>query len=171
MIYLFASTAPFIGINFLKLTPEKYGSFAAIPALGLLCGSLLTRLWTLTMSLKALMLIGSFALIGISLCFSALFYFSLINIYTLFSPMLLIDTALAMIFTTTATIALTQARNKSIGSSLMSFINLSLTTCSVIILSLIPVTAPVILPILFLCLGLVIFCLVLQMGKHMKASM
>jgi Bcr/CflA subfamily drug resistance transporter len=160
MIYLFASSAPFIGINIIKLTPEQYGFWALIPALGLLSGSIITRRLASSFSSKQLLNAGSITLIGISLIFLALYYFKLIYIWSLFFPMMLVDTCLALIFTTTAAIALTSAKNKSIGSSLMSFINLSLCVLSVFILGMITIQDPIILPLLFCGLSGIIFFLI-----------
>jgi len=160
MIYLFASTAPFIGIDIIKLTPEEYGSWALLPAFGLLSGSLLTRKLSNSLSTKQLLYLGATTLIGISIAFFVLYYFNLIYVWTLFFPMMLVDMCLALIFTTTAAVALTSAKNKSIGSSLMSFINLSLCLFSVFILGMISLKDPIILPGLFILLSAIILYLI-----------
>lgn len=155
MIYLFASTAPFVGIKLLNLSPEAYGTYALIPSIGLIIGSILTRTLTNTKSIETLMKIGAYGLLITAVVFACFFYFNFIRVYTLFFPMLIIDTLLAIVFTTTATIALTKAINKSIGSSLMSFINLSITTISVLILSLLPITGVIAFANLLILLALV----------------
>jgi MFS transporter, DHA1 family, multidrug resistance protein len=168
MIYLFASAAPFIGINLIGMNPDQYGTWAFFPSLGLAVGSLFTERISSRMTPKQLLWLGSKILLIASLLSLSAFYFGHINPWSLFFPMLCIDTGLAFIFATTAAIALTGAKNKSIGSSLMHFINLGITVISVYLIGITSIKNPVMLPLLFLLLVLVISFLMRKLVANLK---
>jgi Bcr/CflA subfamily drug resistance transporter len=162
IIYLFASAAPFIGIDLIGMNPDQYGTWAIFPSIGLAAGSFFTDRIAGRISAKQLLWIGARILIIASLLSFGSFYFGHIHPWSLFFPMLCIDTGLAFVFSTTATIALTQAKNKSIGSSLMHFINLGLCVVFINLIGLTSIKNPVILPLLFLLL-VTIICLLLHL--------
>jgi MFS transporter, DHA1 family, multidrug resistance protein len=168
MIYLFASAAPFIGINLIGMDPDQYGTWAFFPSLGLAVGSLFTEHISTRMNPKQLLWLGSKILLIASLLSLCAFYFGHINPWSLFFPMLCIDTGLAFVFATTAAIALTGAKNKSIGSSLMHFINLGITVISVYLIGITSIKNPVMLPLLFLLLVLVISFLMRKLVACME---
>lgn len=162
IVYLFAGTAPFIAINISGLAPEIYGMVNLVPEIGLLVGCLLTRKLIASYSSVRIMKTGLAFLVGPSFLMLLFFLFGFINPYTLFVPMTLINVGLALIFTTAAGFGLSQAKNKSIGASLMNFLNLSLCTCSVFIMGGTAFTTPALLPLLFLGLS---FLILFLLGK------
>ena len=162
IIYLFASVAPLIGINLIGMSPDQFGTWALIPSIGLAAGSFFTYRISDRISVKQFLWLGARILIIASLLSFGAFYFGHIHPWSLFFPMLCIDAGLAFVFSTTAAIALTRAKNKAIGSSLMHFINLGLCVLSVYLIGLTSLKNLVMLPVLFLLLVLVI-CLLLSM--------
>jgi MFS transporter, DHA1 family, multidrug resistance protein len=162
IIYLFASAAPFIGIDLIGMDPDQYGTWAIFPSIGLAAGSFFTDRIAGRISPKQLLWIGARSLVIASLLSFGAFYFGHIHPWSLFFPMLCIDTGLAFVFSTTAAIALTKAKNKSIGSSLMHFINLGLCVISINLIGLTSIKNPVILPLLFLLL-VTLICFLLHL--------
>lgn len=155
-IYLFAALAPFIAINILGISSADYGCQNLLPALGLMLGSLssaqLLKFFPLHHTLRAGIAIATVGTFFMSLCA----YKQLPALYLLFLPMIIIYFGLALILATSPAIALSHANDKSHGSSVMSFINMSLATSAVLGLGLLPLNT-VILPTLFffLCGGMI----------------
>lgn len=162
MIYLFASAAPFIGIDLIGMDPDEFGTWAIFPSIGLAAGSFFTDRIAGRISATQLLWIGARILIIASLLSFGAFYFGHIHPWSLFFPMLCIDTGLAFVFSTTAAIALTKAKNKSFGSSLMHFINLGMCVMSIYLIGLTSIKNPVILPLLFLLL-VTLICFLLNL--------
>lgn len=156
IIYLFASTAPFIGMNIIGMHPDQYGIWAILPSMGLAVGSFFATRLVGRISANQFLWLGIQMLLAASLLSFGTFYFGHVQPWSLFFPMLCIDTGLAFVFSTTAAIALTQAKNKAIGSSLMHFINLGICVISIFLIGSTTIKNPVMLPLLFLLLAFAI---------------
>lgn len=152
VVYIFASLSPFIAMNAMHLTPSSYGTYSFIPSVGILLGSLLSnylgKIWAPNKSLKFGLFIS---ILGTILLFLLLFV-SNNQAVSLFLPMVIIYFGLSFIFGNSAALALKYAQDKSNASAVMSFINMGSAFLVVTILGLFNISAPIILPIIYLAL-------------------
>lgn len=158
IIYLFASMAPFIAITIIGMSSEEYGRSSLIPSIGLLTGAIIMRLVVSIFSLTKILMMSVFLLLASSAVMLSFFVVGTLTFWSLYLPTFFIFLSLSILFATTATIALSYAKNKSFGSSLVSFINLSFCVITVFSNSFFPYQASM-LPILFLALSCSIFFL------------
>ncbi len=130
-IYLFASEAPFIGINRIGLTPTSYGLLNFIPPIGMILGSLFANFLAGKKDPLFVILLGVFISFFASLIMLTLFLLDYVNITSLFLPMPFIYIGISLVFSNASSIALTHSKNKSNGSAMMNFINIA--TCVTIL--------------------------------------
>jgi MFS family permease len=165
VVYLFATLAPFLGMNLIGLSPEEYGFLNFIPPIGLIGGSLASH-WLSTRKEKLAMIqLG----IGISIVAISsmlfLFSFGAVNIWTLFLPIPVLYFGTSLIFNNASTFAMQHMQDKSNGSAIMSFINMLLATMAVLVAQGVSSPTPLMLPVLFL--SFMIFSMGLQ--RRLKA--
>lgn len=123
-VYLFAAESPFIGIQFLGLSPETFGSMNFIPSLGMVVGGISARLFADKFSAQGMLKTGaSIALLG-SAIMLILFLAGAISPYTLFFPMPLIYFGLSFIFANGIAIGISRAKDKSTASAVLNFFNI-----------------------------------------------
>ena len=127
-VYLFAAVAPFIAIELLDMGSQSYGIANCIPAMGLMCGSLVNARLIQRNSLLKSIIIGLLitALGSLSLYFG-LFFSDNPAIY-LFVSMAIVYFGLSLILPNVSVIAVQSAEDKSYGAGVMSFLNMGLAT-------------------------------------------
>ena len=147
VIYVFASKAPFIGINLIGLTPDQFGAYNLIPVVGMLLGAFISAKLAGRFSVMGLILSGIVASLIVS--FTQLIPFSLgnVNPASLFFPLFLIYITSSVIFTNITSFGLAHAQNKSNGSAVMNFINLSTTVVAVLLSEFIYPESAILLPL------------------------
>ncbi len=165
MIYLFSTLTPFLVINRLHLSPEQYGLMNFIPPLGLIGGSFLSH--RLSVKKSKLLCIGlgvkiSMITAGIMLI---LFLAKQVSIWTLFIPITCLYFGTSLIFNNASSFAMEHTQDKSNGSAIMGFINMTLATITVFIGESISTPSPIILPLFFLALGALIGFLTLRLRR------
>ena len=153
-IYLFASLAPFIGMNEAGLSPETYGIYNFIPPVGMIVGFYLTQ--ALNGKLKAIDQIK----LGITL--SAIFSSFLISVFlkgminplTLFLPIPGLYVGLSLVYSNASSISLSSAKNKSNASAMTNFLNMGLCVIVLFIAEAIPYKSSKVLALAygFLCI-------------------
>jgi MFS family permease len=152
VIYVFASKAPFIGIQLIGMTPEGYGSYSLIPPVGMLLGGLMAAGFAGRFSALHIILIGIVGCIAASFTMLVPFSMGKLTPMTLFVPMFLIYLVESLIFANISAFGLSHAKNKSNGSAILNFINLSTTVAGVLLAEFIFPESALIMPI-----GFVIF--------------
>lgn len=91
LIYIFATVAPYIGIERLKMSFSEFGLWNIVPATGLVCGALLSRQLSMKYSMEKNMLYGiCIVFFGVSAMIVS-FAFGFINKWTLFIPQFIIQ--------------------------------------------------------------------------------
>lgn len=169
-IYLFASLAPFIGINELKLKPETYGFYNFIPPIGMILGFYFTQMLQNRLSCLSQIKLG----IVITTCFvvflSACFTLGYINSITLFLPMPGIYTGLSLVFANSSSLAIATCNNKSNASAMTNFLNMCLCVASLFIVEALPYKPSTLLPMVYLliCLGMIILFIKLKNDEIIK---
>ena len=150
IVYLFATEAPFIGIEHIGLKPDEYGFLNFIPPIGMIVGSLLVNFLAgrkYTMSLLSFAII--FAFIS-AVTMLLLFLFGKITLWSLSIPMPFIYMGTFFVYSNVAGIAMSHAKDKSNASAVMNFINMGVSVMAVFIIELLPSQNLYILPLFFI---------------------
>lgn len=159
IIYLFSTLAPFIGINYLGLSTEKYGLLNFLPPVGMVCGSLATH-WLATRKEKlSAMQLGAWIALGVIVPMFLLFYLGKVNVWTLFLPMPFIYFGLSIVFANASGYAMIHAIDKSNASAIMNFINMMVSVVALFLCDLLPTGVLYAMPLLFLFFGLIMLLL------------
>jgi hypothetical protein len=155
-VYLFATEGPFIAIEFIGIEPSFFGLLCLIPPLGLITGSLVSAKLTNVLSeIQAIAaglcceILGTSIMLGCFLC-------GLINIFTLFGPLVIIYVGHSLIFGSGAALALAQSPSKSLSSAILGFINQFMAFGVVLTFTLIPAVDPVFFPVAYLLISVCI---------------
>lgn len=152
-VYLFASEAPFIGIDKIGLSPDVYGILNFIPPVGMIIGSFFALRLAGKWEILPIMTLGIvIALLGAAAMF-VLFLLDIVSLYTLFIPMPFIYVGLSLIFSNTSALAMSHAKNKSNASAVMNFINMGVSVAALLTLESLTSHKAYILPLFFLLLG------------------
>lgn len=124
MIYIFATLAPFIGINRIGLSPSAFGLWNLLPALGLFCGAFLSQHFANRTAPRKNILSGILtALLG-TIVLELFFTRGVLTPWTLFVPQFLIQIGLNLAWTNASSKGLSEARDKSNASAVFQFINI-----------------------------------------------
>lgn len=164
VIYIFASKAPFIGINLIGLTPDAFGTYNLIPLLGMLFGALLSAKLAGRFSLLSLLLTGIVGSLIVTFTMLIPFLLGALNPVSLFFPMLLIYLAESLVFANISSFGLAHAKNKSYGSAILNFINLGTTVIAVLLSEFIDPESAILMPVSFM----LFFCVMLWLWFRLK---
>ncbi len=165
VIYLFAAAAPFIGIEQLGFSPEKYGFLNFIPPLGMVIGSFFAIKLAGKQETLATMKLGISIALGVSALMFFLFVAGMVNLWTLFIPMPFLYIGEALVFANASSLALSHAQNKSNASAVMNFVNLGLSFVILSLFGLISFPASYLIPLVFFLLTLVMLFLRFRLEK------
>lgn len=144
--YLFATLAPYVGINYIGLTPDRFGLWNLILCIGLFGGVGFTQYFAKRERPDQAILIG-ILIMGISAAVMILcFAFSLINVWTLFLPATFMRLGSNTIWSNASSQGMSAAQDKSNASAVMQFINLGASTTSIFLVSAFPTTQMLLLP-------------------------
>ena len=165
IVYLFASKAPFIGIVTLGMFPQDFGNLNLIPAVGMIAGSLLAMYLAGKFSFSKLVGVGIAGSMAAALLMLTTFVLGMLNWVTLFVPITFLYVAEALIFSNASGFGLSSAKDKSNGSAMLNFINLSLALCGVFFAQWIYPESAIILPLAFVFLLLIMTMTWLKLKK------
>lgn len=149
VIYLFAAEAPFIAINRIGLSAEQYGLLNFIPPVGLVLGSLLANRLAGKKPQQSIMLTGILIALTFTAAMLILFFCGFVNPWTLFIPMPLIYLGEALVYANASSLILSHAKNKSYASATMSFLNMGMTVCTLLVFESIPTHSVILMPLFF----------------------
>lgn len=154
IIYVFAALSPFIGMQMMNLSPVTYGSYNLLPMVGTISGSLLAnycgKTWQPQQCLKFGIILAT---VGVVVLGCALLIWN--NPAALFIPMVLIYLSTAFIFSNATSLSLANTADKSNGSAVISFLNMSSSCLLVLILGTMQIHYAWILPLIYAILMLV----------------
>jgi DHA1 family bicyclomycin/chloramphenicol resistance-like MFS transporter len=149
-VYLYVASAPFIAINYLKMTPEKYGVIGLIPFIGTALGSIVSARLSSIFSVTTLMRAGLIIDIISSALLAILFYFGFINLFVLIFCGFILMFGNCLIVGSGASIATATSEDKANASAIMNFINVGMVMLGTFILALTPGLPIVKLPVGFI---------------------
>lgn len=164
VVYVFAAKAPFIGIDLIGMTTDAFGNYNLIPLLGMLFGALLSAKIAGRFSLLYLLLTGIVTALAMTLTMLIPFSMGKFNALSLFFPMFLIYIAQSLVFANISSFGLASAKNKSNGSAVLNFINLSTTVVALIVLEFIYPESAIVLPLSFVFF----FCMMLFLWWRLR---
>lgn len=150
VIYIFAAKAPFIGISLIALTPETFGVYNLIPALGMIIGSFVSAalvgripiIKTILLALSTALISTFFMLIPFAISGPTTFF--------LFMPMMFVYIAQSVAFANVASYGLSTAKDKSNASAVFNFINISTIVFAVLFSEMLYPESALALPLFFI---------------------
>ena len=167
-VYLFASEAPFIGIQHLRLSPEHFGSLNFIPSIGMVAGSLVARYGAEKHSATTVLRWGTIITVLSAFVMMLLFWKGHISSYTLFFPMIFIYFGLSLIFSNALAIGISHAKDKGTASAVLNFFNILVSVLLLGALGAFPSHHLMTMPVLFVISGVILLFLQKQLPR--KAS-
>lgn len=170
VIYLFAAKAPFIGIEKIGLSPERYGLLNLIPPTGLIAGALLANYLSVRKAQFPVMLWGGIIAMLFALVMLGLFSAEIVNPWTLFLPMPFIYIGESLVYANASSLILTHAQNKSYASATMGFITMGSCVVTVFIAGALPAQNPVIMPLIITGIFMLLFLLLGTLWRMLKKS-
>ncbi len=151
-VYLFASEAPFIGIDVIGLQADTYGLLNFIPPVGMIAGSMLSHALAGKKEAPYAIMLGIAIMFFSSAAMFLLFLLGKISAWSLFLPMPFVYVGTSLVFSNSSALAMTHAKDKSNASAMMNFINLSITVIALFVIGSIP-TSVFTLPVIFMVIA------------------
>ncbi len=165
-IYIFAATAPVIGIRMMGLSPDLYGIYNLIPAVGYFLGNFLAARLSSHCKIKTVLRLGIIMMgIGI-LIFSILMIGGWRTPMTLFLPIFLIYFGSPLFYSNAAVLATFRVPDKANASSIMSFINIGCAVLGLILIELLQGNPVITLPLLFIA-GFIFILVLFRRGQKL----
>jgi MFS transporter, DHA1 family, multidrug resistance protein len=155
-VYVFAALAPFMVIHLLGLTPSQYGLMSLVPSVGMILGSVLSRLTSNKISAHRSILLGLFLILPSTLAMLLSFSYGIFNLWTLFVPYFFMNMGITLAYINCPAIGTGEAKNKSNASAVLGFLNILICVITVLALQMISSQTPILMPILF---GALLICL------------
>ena len=147
--YIFATVAPFIGIEVVGLDPFNYGLLNLLPSLGLVFGALSSALLAKHLSsMKILKIAVIVVFLGV-IPMLLTFLFGIVNVYTLFIPFTIALIGQPIIEANILCLVLHDNANKSTTAAIINFVNLSVCVIFVVAISFPKSVVPISMPLIF----------------------
>lgn len=150
-VYIFAAIAPFVAINRMGMSSERYGAANIIPSIGLVMGSLGSAWLVKKYPLEFLIKLGLIICTGGTLLMAFAVGLSFSVLTALFLPMMIIYLGLSFVLPNVSSLAMSLVTDKSHGSAVMNFINMGFATFMVLSLSCFSIKT-MLLPVVYLIL-------------------
>lgn len=166
VIYIFATAGPYVGIETIGLSPDRYGLWCILPSFGLATGLFLSNRVAGKIHLRSLIFIGILILLAAAAVMTAFFAGGLINPYSLFFLMYIINIGGSIVFTFTSSTGLSEATDKSNATAVLQFINMSIATSGTFLITLFPAGRAIVLPLAFFALGFLMLGIWALLRKH-----
>ena len=155
ILYIFASVGPLIVVNYLKIRADIYGMLNLILTCGLLLGNIIVLNMRKVNTLKMIKLGLWVMAVGV-IIYWLLFIIGIINVYSIFLPGFIVFLGIALLYSSAATLAMSNAQDKASASAIMSFVNVGFGCAGTIVAAVLPFESETNLPV---CLLLIILIL------------
>lgn len=171
MIYLFATIAPYLAIEQLKMPVSEFGFWNIIPAIGLVLGSALSSHCSMKYSFCKKISLGM-SIIFCGVAFMTITFFSgYFSKWSLFLGQFIIQSGYNLVWANTNTAATSQSEDKSNATSVVQFINVGGTVLSVFLIGLFSPTNIALLPLTFSFIVILMLITHLLIIKNQKKEM
>lgn len=144
-MYIFATVAPYIGMEMIGLRPDTYGLLAMTPSFGLMLGAWIARMLS-NKDARLIMLSGLLVFILATVAFALCFVNGVISVWTLFLPAILMYVGNTWIWSRAVTHGLAGVHDKSNGAAVMQFINVGIAAAGTFLIELLPALDLLLLP-------------------------
>jgi predicted MFS family arabinose efflux permease len=165
-IYIFATKAPYIGINQMGLSPAQYGAFNLIPLIGLGLGQILSVRLAGKIPPRTSILWGMLGMFFGSALMFVFFISHWMIAWTLFVPQALLMLGNSLVFSNAASEGLSSSSDKSNASAVLQFTNMAVAALGTyVISSWVPKNA-IMLPLVYGVIVLFAFGLWIKLRPH-----
>ena len=137
-IYVYATAAPFVAINYLDISAEKFGFLGLIPFIGTGLGAVVSAKLSQKRSAQSLMKLGLIIELVSTILMAILFFLGIVNLFILIALGFIFMFGGCMIISNAASVASSKIDDKANASAVMNFINISMAVCGTFILTIIP---------------------------------
>ncbi len=169
-VYVFATEAPFIAMDTLKISSGEYGILNFFAVLGILISGLAGGKLAHHFSRRFFILLGLTIMLAASLLMLIAFSLGYISLFFLFFSMFVAFIGIALYQSNSASNAMSEPLNKSYISSTINFINMSLAVVAVQILSLLSPSNPLVMPIILVIATFIGYFLIWILLKVRKGA-
>lgn len=156
-IYVFATIAPFVAIDLLKMSSQSYGIASLLPSLGYVIGGILSaqlaKKYPLTTTIKIGIVI---IILGILLMYATTMA-NLSALFSLFIPVSFIYFGESLIYPNVSAIAMSAVTDKSHASAVMNFLTIGLPTIAILTIGLFSINT-MLIPMIFTVLCVAVIC-------------
>jgi MFS family permease len=154
----------------MQITPSQYGSYNLIPVIGMLLGSIISSYLGKSYSSHNILKFGLFIVsIGAILALVLLNYLPK-QALSLFMPTTIVYIGLPLVFANASSLTLTNAKDKSNASAMLSFINLSTAVVVTLLLTLISIHSALTIAILFVVFSIFAIIWFTLLNKALKLN-
>ena len=157
-VYVFATLAPFLGIEKMGLSPSDYGLWCLLPSVGIIASSQVSVMLAERFNAYTTIMLG----LGIMAVSVALMLFGFstgaVSPFFLFIPQTIIYVGMGLVFSNASNIATASHDDKASGAAMLSFINMGTATLAVLSLGFIHTSSVLLLPLVYGGLLLVALC-------------
>ncbi len=168
MNYVFATEAPYVGINIMGLTAGKYGLFGLVLSAGMLVGLLLSQFMAGRVSSRIEMVSGILACLA-GACLMAIFFSARwFGGWSLFLPQALVQMGVGFIWVFAPAKSLSEVTDKSNASAVTQFLSMSCATAVTLLAGAFLPKGLFTIPTVFGVLGLIMFCIWLSLLSRLK---
>ena len=148
-VYVFATLAPFLGIDKMGLSPADYGLWCLLPSIGIILSSQVSAYLSSRLSAMKTILIG-LSVMGVAVLSMLLgFLNGYVNPHFLFIPQLFIYSGMGLVFANASNIATSGFADRASAAAMLSFINMSVAMLSVLAVGFAHTTSTLFLPIVY----------------------
>ncbi|MBS0625134.1 MAG: MFS transporter [Verrucomicrobia bacterium] len=157
LVYIFAAKAPFLAIHMLGLSPSTYGALNLIPSVGMILGAVLSHRTAHMITPQKGILLGLCLIFPSALAMFLAFYWEVFNMWTLFGPYFVMNMGIVFAYINCPTLGTGHAKNKPNASAVFAFLNITMCVITVFALQALDSPSPILMPVLFLSVFVVIF--------------
>lgn len=168
--YLFGSEAPFIGERVIGLSPAQFGTLTLITYLGMILGGLFCSLSANHISRYAFLIWGALITIAGALALTLFFSWHHITSPTLFVTLAFVFFGVSLVCSSSISIALSYAKDKSYGSAVLNFITTAISVIAVFLIAKLSELSLLSFPITLLTLGVAEIVLTVWLHHQIKKT-
>jgi len=147
-IYLFGTEAPFISAEKIGLSPDLFGAWSLLPYLGMFLGGMSSSSLSTKCKTSSLFKLGLLIFFLSALAMVFFFFHKIITTWTLFLPVAVLLFGSSLVYCSTATLALSRAKDRSYATSIMNSLNLGTTFAFILLLEHLPTKHLLVFPLL-----------------------
>jgi predicted MFS family arabinose efflux permease len=168
VLYVFANEAPYIAIELMGISPEKYGLFNLLLPIGMCLGLLLGNRFANKIPSRQAMFYGILLALAGALAMTACLVGKMDSGWSLFIPQIVILMGTYFLWLFASSAGLSMATDKSNASAVMQFINLGCATAATFLIGIFAPKAILTLPIVTVLLVLLTLLVWYFLGKYPK---